>query len=70
MNEAETDDELFTCGRDSNKPVLLVEAPLQHQLFKVDVCHRKGDGLQAAVLPDYSHLSLQAEKEIKHVLII
>ena len=48
-------------------PVLFVESTLQHQLLKVDERHRYGDGLQAAVFPEYFHLSLQTETQSQTV---
>lgn len=44
-------------------PVLFIESTLQHQLLKVDERHCDGDGLQAAVLPNHSHLSLQTVRQ-------
>lgn len=48
-----------------NIPVLFIESTLQHQLLKVDERHRDGHRLQATVLPNYSHLSLQADTDRK-----
>lgn len=48
-----------------NLPVLFVEPTLQNQLLKIHKRHGNGDGLQAAVLPDETHLSLQAGQNIQ-----
>lgn len=48
-------------------PVLFIESTLKHQLLKVDKGHGDGDRLQATVLPDYSHLSLQTETHRERV---
>lgn len=50
-------------GPEVKVPVLFIQSTLQHQLLKVDKRHRDGDGLHAAILPDYSHLSLQTVRQ-------